>query len=41
MLFVIVEDIIPETHSRGKLRPATFALLLGFIVMMMLENLLG
>jgi ZIP family zinc transporter len=41
MLFVISEEIIPETHSKGRSRHATFALMGGFIVMMMLDNLLG
>ncbi|SMF95776.1 zinc transporter, ZIP family [Methylomagnum ishizawai] len=40
MLFVISDDIIPETQSRGKARYATFAVLFGFIVMMILDNLL-
>jgi ZIP family zinc transporter len=39
MLFVISEEIIPETHSRGNDRQATFGLILGFIVMMVLDNL--
>lgn len=41
MLFVISEEIIPETHSKGRSRFATFSLMAGFIVMMMLDNLLG
>ena len=41
MLFVISEEIIPETHSNGRSRYATFALMIGFIIMMALENLLG
>jgi ZIP family zinc transporter len=41
MLFVISEEIIPETHSKGRSRCATFSLMGGFIVMMMLDNLLG
>jgi ZIP family zinc transporter len=41
MLFVISEEIIPETHAKGRSRYATFSLMLGFIVMMMLDNLLG
>lgn len=41
MLFVISEEIIPETHSEGRSRHATFALMLGFIIMMVLDNLLG
>lgn len=41
MLFVISEEIIPETHSAGRSRWATFALMVGFIIMMVLDNLLG
>lgn len=40
MLFVITEEIIPETHSNGRSRCATFALMIGFILMMALDNLL-
>lgn len=40
MLFVISDDIIPETQSRGKARYATFAVIFGFIVMMILDNLM-
>lgn len=40
MLFVISDDIIPQTQSQGKSRSATFALLIGFVVMMMLDNML-
>ena len=39
MLFVISDDIIPETQSRGKARYATFAMMGGFILMMILDNL--
>jgi ZIP family zinc transporter len=41
MLFVISEEIIPETHSDGRSRYATFALMMGFIIMMVLDNMLG
>ena len=41
MLFVISDEIIPETHSKGKSRIATFGVLIGFVVMMSLDNLLG
>ncbi len=41
MIFVISEEIIPESHSNGRSRYATFALMIGFIIMMSLENLLG
>jgi ZIP family zinc transporter len=41
MLFVISEEIIPQTHSQGRSRYATFSLMTGFIVMMILDNLLS
>ncbi len=41
MLFVISEEIIPETHSNGRSRYATFALMIGFIIMMTLDNMLS
>ena len=43
MLFVISEEIIPETHGGAgeRSRYATFALMFGFIIMMILDNMLG
>ena len=41
MLFVISEEIIPQTHSQGRSRYATFSLMTGFVVMMLLDNLLN
>ena len=41
MLFVISDEIIPETHSRGFENLATFSLLVGFAVMMYLDATLG
>lgn len=41
MLFVISEEIIPETHASGRSRIATFSLMGGFIVMTALEKLIG
>ncbi len=41
MLFVISEEIIPETHNKGRSRIATFMLMIGFIIMMAMEELLG
>jgi ZIP family zinc transporter len=41
MLFVISEEIIPETHAKGRSRHATFSLLIGFIIMMTLDNFLS
>lgn len=34
MLYVISDEMIPETHAHGSERGATFALLIGFIVML-------
>ncbi len=39
MLFVISDEIIPETHRGGFERVATFGVVIGFIVMMTLDNL--
>ncbi|MFB5085271.1 ZIP family metal transporter [Symbiobacterium thermophilum] len=41
MLFVISDEIIPETHERGNERTATYMLLLGFVIMMLLDTTLG
>jgi len=41
MLFVISDEIIPETHRRGYEDVATFSLLGGFVVMMILDTALG
>ena len=38
MLFVISEEIIPETHSRGNDREATIGLIVGFIIMMVFDT---
>ena len=41
MLFVISEEIIPETHSRGNDREATIGVIVGFIIMMVLDTVFG
>lgn len=41
MLFVISDEIIPETHSNGYERQATYGIVIGFIIMMILDILLG
>ncbi len=41
MLFVISEEIIPETHAKGRSRIATFSLMVGFIIMMILDRMLS
>ncbi|MBX5327220.1 MAG: ZIP family metal transporter [Candidatus Bathyarchaeia archaeon] len=37
MLFVVSDEIIPESHRKGFERQATFGLIIGFIVMMLLD----
>jgi ZIP family zinc transporter len=41
MLFIISDEIIPETHSAGNKSLATFSLLGGFVIMMVLDTLVG
>lgn len=41
MLYVISDEMIPETHSHGNERIATYALLFGFVVMLVVDVLLG
>ena len=41
MLFVISDEMIPETHSDGNESGATYALLLGFSIMLALDFILG
>lgn len=37
MLFVISHEVIPETHRNGHETPATFGVIVGFILMMFLD----
>lgn len=39
MLFVVSDEIIPESHRKGFEREATFGLIAGFVVMMLLDYL--
>ena len=41
MLYVISDEMIPETHAHGNERSATYSLLIGFAVMLILDVLLG
>ena len=41
MLYVISDEMIPETHAHGEQRGATYALLAGFCVMLISDVLLG
>jgi ZIP family zinc transporter len=37
MIFVVAEEVIPESHRRGNIDLATFFLLFGFVLMMILD----
>ncbi len=41
MLYVISDEIIPETHAHGSQRGATYSLLIGFCVMLITDAFLG
>ena len=41
MLYVISDEMIPETHAHGHQRGATYALLVGFCLMLVTDVLLG
>jgi ZIP family zinc transporter len=41
MLYVVSDEMIPETHAHGYQRGATYALLVGFCLMLAADVLLG
>ena len=41
MLYVISDEMIPETHSHGNERAATYSLLVGFALMLVFDFVLG
>ena len=41
MLYVISDEMIPETHAHGSERGATYSLLIGFCLMLVCDVLLG
>jgi ZIP family zinc transporter len=41
MVYVVVDELVPESHSRGFERFATFGVIAGFAVMMALDNAFG
>ena len=41
MLYVVSDEMIPETHAHGSERGATYALLIGFSLMLVFDLLLG
>jgi ZIP family zinc transporter len=41
MLYVVVDELVPESHARGHERAASAALLFGFALMLALDNAFG
>ena len=41
MLYVVSDEMIPETHAHGNERGATYTFLIGFCVMLVVDVLLG
>ena len=41
MLYVVSDEMIPETHAHGHERSATYALLIGFCLMLLVDFYLG
>ena len=41
MLYVISDEMIPETHAHGCERGATYSLIIGFLLMLVMDVLLG
>ncbi len=41
MLYVVSDEMIPETHSDGNKRGVTYSLLIGFCLMLIIDVLLG
>ncbi len=41
MLYVVSHDMIPETHAHGAQKGATYALIIGFCLMLIADVLLG
>lgn len=41
MLYVISDEMIPETHSHGYERMATYSILFGFVIMLYLDTFIG
>ena len=39
MLFIVSDEMIPESHRKGFEREATFGLIIGFVIMMLLDSL--
>ncbi|MHA1399450.1 MAG: ZIP family metal transporter [Candidatus Heimdallarchaeaceae archaeon] len=40
MIFVVIDEIIPEMHGKKYARQVTFGVIIGFVIMMFLDNFL-
>ena len=41
MIYVVSDEMIPETHSHGYEQLATYSLITGFIVMVVMDTMIG
>ncbi len=41
MLFVVCDELISESHRKGRERDATCGLITGFVIMLVLDTVLG
>ena len=41
MIYVVSDEMIPETHSHGYERMATYSLIFGFIAMIVMDFYIG
>jgi len=41
MIYVVVKELIPEAYNEGKFSLSTLGFMLGFLIMMSLDVLLG
>ncbi|MGV3061732.1 ZIP family metal transporter, partial [Streptococcus hyovaginalis] len=41
MIFVVVEELIPESQTNGNTDIATLGLMMGFVIMMVMDVALG
>ena len=41
MIFVVVEELIPDSQTNGNTDVATLGLIVGFVIMMILDVALG
>ena len=41
MIYVVSDEMIPETHSHGYERQATYSLIIGFMAMILIDFYIG